>query len=96
MRRRVRTLGGCPAHLKNGAPTVDTRVNARKSLGRGEPGQVATVLLHPGAEALPEGPGLGVRERHAVHDDGEATPGPGHDFTSPSTSAACFVTSTVR
>ena len=66
-------------------------MNTGKSFGHREAGQIAAVLFHPGAEPLPDLPRLVVGEGHPVHEDLEA-----HDFTSPRTSAACFVTSTVR
>jgi hypothetical protein len=96
--RSVGALGILRAGAKDGAVVVDPRVDARVALLGGKAREVATVLLHPGAEAVPEGVSVGVGHAHAVDERGEVALGAelGHDWTSARISLACFATSTSR
>lgn len=76
-------------------PVIHSRVDARELLGGGEASEVAAMVFHPIAEALPNGASFVIGEELAVDENGEGSLGITH-FTSFMISAACFETSTSR
>ena len=71
-------------------------MNAREALFGCETGEIAAMFLHPVAEAKPQRARLFVRQRDSVDPDRERSTALVQDFTSPSTSVACLLTSTER
>ena len=70
-RRTVRFLRNALAREEHRLSVRDAGMHAREAFLLREPGEVAAVLLHPGAEALPHRARFGVRKRDAVDEHGE-------------------------
>src|SRR4051794_4346040 len=90
----IRLLLGGLAGAEDGPVAVDARMHARVALLRGEAREITAMLLHPVAEALPEGERLGLGKGNAVDEDPQTSRA--HDLRSARTSLACFETSTSR
>lgn len=66
-RRTVRTLNGRVARDERGRTGVHLGMHARKPLGSSKAGKVSRMFVHPCAEALPQGTGVVLGKRHAIH-----------------------------
>jgi len=95
--RGVSTLRGALAGAENRAIAVDAGMDAREAFLGGEAGEIAAMVLHPRAEAIPEGESVRLGHGRAVDEDTELSLRTlVHELTSASTSLACFDTSTSR